>query len=149
MTSKIYPRAFTTLARPARQRSSCSRVSICSSALANQRRFSTTPTRKEESQAAEDRPRWKYTPPGMRAPISLRSDPSTRSFKVNSDPQALDEYYIRMLGNGGEKMLSEEIKWQTVTHKSFDQGRRGYNSRLAFLGTCCPLCHVHPIRNEV
>lgn len=31
-------------------------------------------------------------------------------------------------------MLSEEIKWLAVTHKSFDQGRRGYNDRLALLG---------------
>jgi len=31
-------------------------------------------------------------------------------------------------------MLTEEVKWLAVTHKSFDQGRRGYNDRLAFFG---------------
>lgn len=31
-------------------------------------------------------------------------------------------------------MLSDEVKWLAVTHKSFDQGRRGFNDRLAFLG---------------
>jgi len=39
-----------------------------------------------------------------------------------------------MLGEGGEKVLSEEVKWLAVTHKSFDQGRRGFNDRLAFVG---------------
>ncbi|KAL2386687.1 hypothetical protein RJZ90_000546 [Blastomyces dermatitidis] len=34
----------------------------------------------------------------------------------------------------GDKMLTEEVKWQTVTHKSFDQGRRGFNERLSYLG---------------
>jgi large subunit ribosomal protein L15 len=134
MASKVQPRAFTALSRSSRYRPSCSSASIRPSSIERQR-FSTTLFQRE-SQTAE-RPRWKYTPPGMKAPISLRSDPSKRPFKVNSDPQVLDEYYIRMLGNGGEKMLSEEVKWQAVTHKSFDQGRRGYNDRLAFLGTCC------------
>lgn len=32
-------------------------------------------------------------------------------------------------------MLTEEVKWLAVTHKSFDHGKRGYNDRLAFLGT--------------
>jgi large subunit ribosomal protein L15 len=39
-----------------------------------------------------------------------------------------------LLGNGGDKVLSDETKWLAVTHKSFDQGRRGFNDRLAFLG---------------
>lgn len=41
-----------------------------------------------------------------------------------------------MLGEDGDKMLSEEVKWLAVTHKSFDQGRRGFNDRLAFIGGC-------------
>jgi large subunit ribosomal protein L15 len=53
---------------------------------------------------------------------------------VNSDPALLDQFYIRMLGNGGDKVLSDELKWLVVTHKSFDQGRRGFNDRLAFIG---------------
>jgi large subunit ribosomal protein L15 len=55
-------------------------------------------------------------------------------FHVNSDPELLNQFYIRLLGNGGDKLLSEETKWLAVTHKSFDQGRRGFNDRLAFLG---------------
>jgi len=31
-------------------------------------------------------------------------------------------------------MLTEEVKWLAITHKSFDQGRRGFNDRLSFLG---------------
>ena len=31
-------------------------------------------------------------------------------------------------------MLTEEVKWLAVTHKSFDHGKRGYNDRLAYLG---------------
>jgi len=31
-------------------------------------------------------------------------------------------------------VLTEEVKWLAVTHKSFDQGRRGFNDRLAFFG---------------
>jgi hypothetical protein len=31
-------------------------------------------------------------------------------------------------------VLSDEVKWLAVTHKSFDHGRRGFNDRLAYLG---------------
>lgn len=31
-------------------------------------------------------------------------------------------------------MLTEDVKWLAVTHKSYDHGRRGFNDRLAFLG---------------
>lgn len=70
----------------------------------------------------------------MKAPVRLRGSEETPEFKVNSDPEKLDKFYVRMLGEGGDKMLSEEVKWQAVTHKSFDQGRRGFNDRLAYLG---------------
>jgi hypothetical protein len=81
-----------------------------------------------------DKPRWSYTPPSAKAPFSLRFDSKRREFPVNSDPKTLDQFYIRMLGADGDKLLSEEVKWLAVTHKSFDQGRRGFNDRLAFLG---------------
>ncbi|GKZ52566.1 hypothetical protein AnigIFM60653_003081 [Aspergillus niger] len=81
-----------------------------------------------------DKPRWSYTPPRAKAPFSLRLNSNRPEFPVNSDPKVLDRFYILMLGNDGDKMLSEETKWLAVTHKSFDQGRRGFNDRLAFLG---------------
>ncbi|KAJ5089133.1 hypothetical protein N7532_007817 [Penicillium argentinense] len=65
---------------------------------------------------------------------TAESDKPPGGFHVNSDPGVLDKFYIQMLGNGGDKMLSDEVKWLAVTHKSFDQGRRGFNDRLAFLG---------------
>lgn len=70
----------------------------------------------------------------MKAPVRLRGNPDTPEYPVNSDPNILNQFYIRMLGPGGDKMLTEEVKWQTVTHKSFDQGRRGFNERLSYLG---------------
>ncbi|KAJ5104739.1 hypothetical protein NUU61_002086, partial [Penicillium alfredii] len=84
--------------------------------------------------AESDKPRWSYTPPRAKAPFSLRMNSKRPSFHVNTDPTLLDQFYIRMLGNGGDRMLSDELKWLAVTHKSFDQGRRGFNDRLAFLG---------------
>ncbi|KAB8228643.1 hypothetical protein ETB97_012393 [Aspergillus alliaceus] len=81
-----------------------------------------------------DKPRWSYTPPRAKAPFSLRLNSKSHDFSVNTDPDVLDQFYIRMLGSGGDKLLSDEVKWLAVTHKSFDQGRRGFNDRLAFLG---------------
>lgn len=80
-------------------------------------------------------PRWKATPPRMTAPF--RSKPPTfkpNDFPVNEDPELLDKVYIDLLGKKGDQVLTEEVKWLAVTHKSFDHGRRGYNDRLAFLG---------------
>ena len=62
-------------------------------------------------------------------------NPSRVEWKVNDDPAKLDDMYVRFLGRDGARMLSEETKWLAVTHKSFDQGRRGFNSRLAYFGT--------------
>lgn len=55
-------------------------------------------------------------------------------WKCNDDPSKLDALYIRLIGDRGDKLLSEEVKWLAVTHKSFDQGRRGFNDRLSYLG---------------
>lgn len=72
----------------------------------------------------------------MKAPLQLDFAKSARNkiWAVNNDPTRLDEVYNRLLGPGGSKMLPEELKWLAVTHKSFDQGRRGFNDRLALLG---------------
>lgn len=85
-----------------------------------------------------DKPRWSYTPPRAKAPFSLRFNSKRREYPVNADPKVLDQFYVRMLGADGDKVLSDEIKWLAVTHKSFDQGRRGFNDRLAFLGVYPP-----------
>lgn len=70
----------------------------------------------------------------MRAPVRSKPAVTNNEFHVNEDPQKLNKVYNRVLGRSGDKMLTEEVKWLAVTHKSFDHGRRGYNDRLAFLG---------------
>ncbi|KAL9014331.1 MAG: hypothetical protein Q9173_001019 [Seirophora scorigena] len=66
--------------------------------------------------------------------VSNRSFRAVEPFEVNEDPVKLDEVLVRVLGKDGDKMLTDEVKWLTVTHKSFDHGRRGFNDRLAYLG---------------
>jgi hypothetical protein len=136
MASKFPTRSFRALSSSVRPRSTCLRASNLPSAVSRRRGLSTTESSPESTQATEteSRPRWSYTPPGAKAPFRLRGDPSRPEFHVNEDPAVLDQFYIRFLGSGGDKLLSDEIKWLAVTHKSFDQGRRGFNDRLAFLG---------------
>lgn len=73
----------------------------------------------------------------MKAPFQPRVKNSQMAFAVNEDPALLDAVYTKFLGVGGENALTDEVKWLAVTHKSFDQGRRGFNDKLAFLGMCC------------
>lgn len=80
------------------------------------------------------RPRWSYTPDRMVAPFTLKDRKPENAWAVNESQEKLDAYYKRLLGEGGDKLLTDEVKWLAITHKSFDQGRRGYNDRLAFLG---------------
>ncbi|OHF01893.1 RNase III domain-containing protein [Colletotrichum orchidophilum] len=82
------------------------------------------------------RPRWSYTPEAMKAPFSphITKNPARSVWKVNDDPKKLDQMYVKLLGRDGDKMLPDEAKWLAVTHKSFDQGRRGFNDKLAYLG---------------
>lgn len=65
---------------------------------------------------------------------SNRSFRPVPAFGVNEDPDKLDKALIRVLGKDGDQMLTDEVKWLAVTHKSFDHGRRGFNDRLAYLG---------------
>ena len=107
--------------------------------------FSTTPARRNanteasadalsELDATEERPRWQQTPPRMKAPFRIRPAAKGGVFHSNEDPKRLDDAYVRMLGPNGASVLSDEVKWLAVTHKSFDHGRRGFNDRLAFFG---------------
>ncbi|KAJ5775520.1 uncharacterized protein N7511_000531 [Penicillium nucicola] len=91
-------------------------------------------TYSNSAEEGQHRPRWSYTPEQAKAPFSLHLNSKRPVYHVNTDPELLDRFYIRLLGNGGDKVLSDETKWLAVTHKSFDQGRRGFNDRLAFLG---------------
>lgn len=101
------------------------------------RGIATSSIRRDEDVATpEQRPRWQGAPARMYAPVRI---PHSRSgtfdeFPVNTSPRVLDEVYIDVLGHGGHEVLTEEVKWLAVTHKSFDHGRRGYNDRLALLG---------------
>ncbi|KAL2220190.1 RNase III domain protein [Thermoascus aurantiacus ATCC 26904] len=134
MASKLPTRSFRAVSCSARRPAACPN-SILPAAVVQRRGLSTPTSTEEGTQAAQtNKPRWSYTPPAAKAPFSLRFNSRRPEFHVNEDPTVLDQFYIRMLGNGGDKMLSEEVKWLAVTHKSFDQGRRGFNDRLAFLG---------------
>ncbi|KAF2646705.1 hypothetical protein P280DRAFT_16918 [Massarina eburnea CBS 473.64] len=112
--------------QPARQ--TLVRTSACA--------FSTsTPSRAPEYETeAADRPRWQQTPPRMMAPFRIRPIPQGPRFEVNDDPRKLDHAYVKMLGPAGPQMLTDEVKWLAVTHKSFEHGKRGFNDRLAFIG---------------
>ncbi|KAI1075895.1 ribonuclease-III-like-domain-containing protein [Whalleya microplaca] len=115
------------VAPPSRPVASCTVASSSSS-------FSTSAACRSEE--LNPRPRWAYTPEAMKAPFSphITHDPARSEWKVNADPQKLDDALNRFLGRDGDRMLPDELKWLAVTHKSFDQGRRGFNDRLAFLG---------------
>jgi large subunit ribosomal protein L15 len=105
------------------------------------RPLSTSATRATDAleTAAErkERPRWSYTPERMKGPgfsINIVKDPSRTIWHNNDDPAKLDAMYTRLLGPKGDRVLPDEIKWLAITHKSFDQGRRGFNTRLAYFG---------------
>lgn len=72
----------------------------------------------------------------MKAPFSLQQpkDPKRSIWKVNEDPAKLDRMYEKLIGRDLVRTLPDELKWLAVTHKSFDNGRRGFNTRLAFFG---------------
>ncbi|KAI1284724.1 RNase III domain-containing protein [Xylaria sp. FL0933] len=111
----------------------CSRTFATSAARYSEATASAAaPPRAEE----EELPRWRYTPARMKAPFSphVTKFPERSKWHVNNDPKRLDDALNTFLGRDGERMLPEELKWLAVTHKSFDQGRRGFNDRLAFLG---------------
>lgn len=81
-------------------RKSLPRVSIRALATdASQRRSTYTPDAIEHSQ---DVPRWQRTPPAMQMPIRLRPRPKQSPWRVNEDPELLDEMYDRFVGRAGE-----------------------------------------------
>lgn len=114
--------------------------SRCSGAVlpSSCRTFTCAPRRAEqlevESELASEPKRWATTPHRMIARISHNIKDNGAGFVVNEDPHVLDTFYARFLGPEHVQMLSEETRWLAITHKSFDQGRRGFNDRLALYG---------------
>lgn len=139
MASQMPCRSLRVLARP-------TRPSLRTASLSTHRRaLSCTTARFSEEEAQDnqvEKPRWLYTPPGTKAPFSLHFDSTRPEYKVNESQEVLDNFYIALLGPGGDKVLSDKLKWLAVTHKSFDQGRRGFNDRLGFLGMFF-FCRLH------
>ncbi|MCJ1467007.1 hypothetical protein MMC07_005629 [Pseudocyphellaria aurata] len=90
--------------------------------------------RYEQQNEPEERPRWLSTPSRMTAPVRSKPPVFDNEYKVNESQERLDEVFENVLGANGHRMLPKEVMWLTVTHKSFDHGRRGYNDRLAFFG---------------
>ncbi|EHA52004.1 hypothetical protein MGG_05970 [Pyricularia oryzae 70-15] len=91
----------------------------------------------DEQPVNSNLPRWAKTPERMKStvPLGEMRNPSNRQFyQVNESQARLDQFYNSFLGRDGEMMLGDEAKWLSVTHKSYDQGRRGFNSRLALHG---------------
>lgn len=92
-----------------------------------------------EADIEESRPRWSYTPERLKGihgfSLATPKDPRRSVWSVNEDPAKLEEFYERFLGRNGSKLLPDDLKWLAITHKSFDFGRRGFNTRLAFYGT--------------
>ena len=134
MASKATARSFQFLTR--RTRTNCQCLGTPSTRTTSIRQISATSSRPEPEYETEKapRPRWSYTPEAMKAPYPVKLKDPAKAWEANSDPKLLDQFYIRFLGQGGDTVLTDEVKWLAITHKSFDQGRRGFNDRLAFLG---------------
>ena len=133
MASKPPGQLYTSLARRMRSCPVCANSTVKPKSRNPVRQFSTSLVRLDETSQTE-RPRWSYTPEQMKAPFNPRTKDPRKAWEANEDPEKLDAMYIKFLGRGGDKVLTDEIKWLAVTHKSFDQGRRGFNDRLAFFG---------------
>jgi large subunit ribosomal protein L15 len=138
MASKTAGRSLQTLAK--RSRSSCQCANLAVTQASSIRQFSASLTRQEVQYETDkgERPRWSYTPKAMQAPYPTQVKDPDKAWECNSDSIRLDRFYITFLGRGGDTVLTEEIKWLAITHKSFDQGRRGFNDRLAFFGRFLP-----------
>ncbi|KAH8805836.1 ribonuclease-III-like-domain-containing protein [Xylogone sp. PMI_703] len=136
MASKPARRLVNAVQKQSWQWCTCVKPTSCSGSFPT-RQFSASSKRLDEVQYSTERqeqPRWSYTPRQMMAPFHPRRKDPLKAYESNSDPAKLDRMYNTFLGRGGDKLLTEEIKWLAITHKSFDQGRRGFNDRLAFLG---------------
>ncbi|KAK6440762.1 hypothetical protein LTR95_003012 [Oleoguttula sp. CCFEE 5521] len=121
--------------------SSCARALRSSAVPSRSAALSTSTLRSAESlPLRSDEPRWQQTPPRMRMPQRIRPQPKQPIWRINDEAEPVDAAFDKLIGNAagrdvrGREVLDEEIKWQSLTHKSFDHARRPYNDKLAFLG---------------
>ena len=75
--------------------------------------------------------RYQNVRPQPLAPFSVRV---RQPYIVNDSPKKLDAMYRELFGTD-KFNLPDDLKWQAVTHKSFDHGRQPYNEKLMFMGT--------------
>jgi large subunit ribosomal protein L15 len=135
VTSRISQ--FQSLGDTATRAHATARPVACSSQCRHpsSRHFSTGPYVSEETDVeSTERPRWQRTPRGMQMPFRIRQVDKKNVWRCNDDPRKVADFYNRFLGQGGESMLNEETRWLAITHKSYDQGRRGFNDRLSYMG---------------
>src|SRR6187402_1731822 len=149
MASKATRRSLQSLTRQARPTCDCAKSKYSQSVTIRQFSASTSRADTQYETDSGDRPRWSYTPEKMKAPYPWRIKDPEKQWECNSDPVRLDQFYINFLGRGGDKVLTEEVKWLAITHKSFDQGRRGFNDRLAFFGMSRPTWRSHHILSNI
>ncbi len=128
-------------AEPFQRRVICKCASLYKSQIQFTRILSTSSKTQDQTELYGNRGRqlrterrWETTPPRMMAPVRSKPPVDDNDYIVNKDPAKLDSVYNKILGQDGDKWLTDEVKWLAVTHKSFDHGRRGFNDRLAFLG---------------
>ncbi|CAF9903261.1 MAG: hypothetical protein GOMPHAMPRED_000159 [Gomphillus americanus] len=107
---------------------------ICSRCLFRIRIHSRTLSRTAAVNDSDTPGRWSYTPERLRAPVPMTFHNKDKQWSVNESSKVLDDFYTKLLGEGGDTVLTDEVKWLAVTHKTFEQGKRGYNDRLGFLG---------------
>ncbi|KAN0099483.1 Ribonuclease-III-like domain containing protein [Hyaloscypha variabilis] len=134
MATKSAGRTLQALTRRARPTCECARATSSRAPMIRQFSASSSSSDVQYENDKPQRPRWSQTPEQMKAPYRWRIKNPAAEWKCNDDPAVLDNFYNNFLGRGGDQMLTEEVKWLAITHKSFDQGRRGFNDRLAFLG---------------
>ncbi|KXT04847.1 hypothetical protein AC578_3484 [Pseudocercospora eumusae] len=128
--------------RPSFVCASCARALRNTTTKAESSRPASTLARRKanvSSEAQSQLPRWKQTPPALKMPIRLRAQPKQPVWSVNTDDEKLNQAYDSFCGRvGGNKrgrdLLSEEVKWTAITHKSHAHGTQGFNDRLAYLG---------------
>ena len=109
-----------------------------------QRQFTSSSTVQQEATlAVKEKPasftlgaEFGYRDNKAKRPTNVGRTRKRKPYMVNESLERLNEAFIKLLGEGGDKGLPDDLKWQCVTHKSFDHGMQPFNEKLAFFGIC-------------